>query len=71
MTIITGQNVTIEFGYLFLAININVVNITIINGDFNSGAPLPDGNDDDQGDDGGGDSGGGKGGSKGGSKGGH
>lgn len=52
----------------FLAINMNVVNITIINGDFNSGVPLPNGDDDD--DDGDGGSGGGGGGGGGGGKGG-
>jgi uncharacterized membrane protein YgcG len=53
----------------FIAINITIINVTIINGDFNSGVPVP-GPDDDDGGSRGGSSGGSGGGSRGGSKGG-
>jgi|GEM_PF-2194205 len=55
----------------FIAINIIIVNINIITGDFNSGVPLPGHDNDDGGSSGGGGGGsrgGGSGGSKGGSK---
>ncbi len=50
----------------FMAVNINVVNVTIINADFDSGAPEPGGSRGGSKGNGEGDGGGGKGGSKGG-----
>ncbi len=54
----------------FIAINIIIINIDIISGDFDSGKPLPGGSDSDKGGSKGGKKGGSKGGNKGGSRGG-